>query len=130
MWASVVGVRVGQRAGAVVRDPRQTWVDSATAHDTHDATVAEVVAVTGSDWRQCAGCLGVDTELFFPIGVTGPAVEQAERAKAVCAGCSVRGECLEWALATGQHDGIWGGLGEDERRALRRARQRRQASKG
>ena len=30
--------------------------------------------------------------------------------------------CLEWALATGQDAGVWGGTGEDERRALRRIR--------
>ncbi|MGH8896249.1 MAG: WhiB family transcriptional regulator [Egibacteraceae bacterium] len=86
--------------------------------------------VTGSDWWDWAGCLGLDTELFFPIGSTGPAVEQADRAKTVCAGCPVGDECLEWALATGQHDGIWGGLGEDERRTLRRSRQRGQRDRG
>lgn len=35
-------------------------------------------------WRDKARCLGLDSELFFPIGTTGPAMEQAERAKAVC----------------------------------------------
>jgi len=45
-------------------------------------------------------------------------------AKAICMLCEVRGECLEWAMATGQDAGVWGGLSEDERRALRRARRR------
>ncbi|MGH8887529.1 MAG: WhiB family transcriptional regulator [Egibacteraceae bacterium] len=62
--------------------------------------------------------------MFFPIGSTGPALDQAERAKAVCVDCPVRVECREWALATGQHDGVWGGLTEDERRQLRRQRGR------
>jgi WhiB family redox-sensing transcriptional regulator len=63
----------------------------------------------------------MDPELFFPVGTTGPAMAQAEAAKAVCATCPVRPECLEWALATGQDSGVWGGTSEEERRALRRA---------
>lgn len=76
------------------------------------------------DWRTSAACRDEDPELFFPIGTTGPAVEQTEAAKRVCAGCSVRDECLEFALATNQDAGVWGGLNEDERRTLRRQRQR------
>lgn len=76
------------------------------------------------DWVQRARCRDEDPELFFPIGTSGPAAEQIERAKAVCMQCPVRAECLEWALATGQDAGVWGGLSEEERRALRRARRR------
>lgn len=74
------------------------------------------------DWVQRARCRDEDPELFFPIGTTGPAAEQIERAKAVCDQCEVRGPCLEWALETGQDAGVWGGLSEEERLALRRAR--------
>lgn len=63
--------------------------------------------------------------MFFPSGSTGAALEQIERAKAVCQHCPVITECLEWALLTKQDAGIWGGLTEDERRTLRRTRQRR-----
>ena len=42
------------------------------------------------------------------------------KAKAVCAGCPVRKDCLEFALDTSQEYGIWGGYDEDERRPLRR----------
>jgi WhiB family redox-sensing transcriptional regulator len=76
------------------------------------------------DWVHKARCREVDPELFFPIGTTGPAAAQVESAKAVCMICPVRVECLEWALATGQDAGVWGGLSEEERRALRRARRR------
>lgn len=76
-------------------------------------------------WRDEAACRGMDTESFFPVGGTGPALEQAEQAKAVCAGCPVSAQCLEWALATRQGAGIWGGKTEDERRTLRRIRRRR-----
>jgi WhiB family redox-sensing transcriptional regulator len=77
------------------------------------------------DWRYNAGCLEENPELFFPIGSTGPALDQTRAAKAVCARCPVSAQCLAWALATKQEAGIWGGLTEDERRTLRRSRQRR-----
>lgn len=83
-------------------------------------------------WRSRAACAHLDTDVFFPIGGTGPAVEQIERAKAICAVCPVRDDCLEFALATNQPAGIFGGLTEDERRSLRRrrARQRRAGDVG
>ena len=79
------------------------------------------------DWRHTASCLTEDPELFFPIGNTGPALLQIEEAKAVCRRCPVVDTCLKWALENGQDAGVWGGLSEDERRALKRrtARARR-----
>jgi WhiB family transcriptional regulator, redox-sensing transcriptional regulator len=77
----------------------------------------------GRDWRDQAACRNTDPELFFPIGNTGPSLRQLDRAKQVCAGCTVRTPCLESALASGQEAGVWGGTTEDERRALRRVRQ-------
>jgi WhiB family redox-sensing transcriptional regulator len=52
---------------------------------------------------------------------------QIEQAKAVCRRCPVIQQCLAWALESGQDAGVWGGLSEDERRALKRrnARARR-----
>jgi hypothetical protein len=47
------------------------------------------------DWRERAACLGEDTELFFPAGLTGRALEQIEQAKVVCRGCAVVIQCLE-----------------------------------
>jgi WhiB family redox-sensing transcriptional regulator len=71
-------------------------------------------------WRDRAACLGVNPELFFPIGNTGPALLQIEEAKAVCRRCEVVDNCLRWAIEAGQDDGVWGGLSADERRALKR----------
>jgi WhiB family redox-sensing transcriptional regulator len=51
-------------------------------------------------------CLGLDPELFFP-----ERGESVTEAKAVCAGCVVRTECLDFALAIG---GAAGDLGRDE----------------
>ena len=72
------------------------------------------------DWRHRSACLEEDPELFFPIGNTGPAILQIEEAKAVCRRCDVREQCLAWALEAGQDHGVWGGMSEDERRALKR----------
>ena len=79
------------------------------------------------DWVHRARCKDEDPELFFPIGTTGPAAAQIDAAKAICTKCEVRAHCLEWALATGQDAGVWGGMSEEERRALRRARRRETA---
>lgn len=77
------------------------------------------------DWRHQSRCRDVDPELFFPIGTTGPAEAQVEAAKAICTLCPVREPCLQWALDTAQDAGVWGGLSEEERRALRRGQRRK-----
>lgn len=79
------------------------------------------------DWRHKAACLNEDPELFFPIGSSGPAMAQIERAKRVCQSCDVVETCLKFALDTNQDAGVWGALSEDERRSLKRrtARSRR-----
>ncbi|MEO7126844.1 MAG: WhiB family transcriptional regulator [Nakamurella sp.] len=79
------------------------------------------------DWRHRALCRDEDPELFFPVGNSGPALLQIAEAKTVCERCPVREQCLEFALATGQDAGVWGGLSEDERRSLKRRRARARA---
>ena len=81
------------------------------------------------DWRHDAACRDEDPELFFPIGNTGPALMQIEEAKAVCRRCPVIDTCLSWALESGQDAGVWGGLSEDERRALKRRNARARAAR-
>ena len=71
-----------------------------------------------TSWRDRAACIGEDPELFFPEGNTGPALRQTDQAKAVCRRCEVAEMCLRWALETGQHAGVWGGMSEVERRTL------------
>ena len=71
-----------------------------------------------SRWWELAACQGTDPDLFFPVSAAGPARRQVVRAKAVCEGCDVRQLCLDYALATRQVHGVWGGLTEDERRGL------------
>lgn len=71
-------------------------------------------------WRNQASCRDVDPELFFPIGTSPAAKAQVKEAKKVCRGCDVMSTCLAWALDSGQESGVWGGLSEDERLALKR----------
>jgi WhiB family redox-sensing transcriptional regulator len=78
----------------------------------------------GMWWVAEARCVGEDPELFFPVGTTGPASHQVDAAKRICGSCAVRPDCLEWALTTCQDAGVWGGLDEEERREIRRARRR------
>jgi WhiB family redox-sensing transcriptional regulator len=72
-----------------------------------------------ADWWPHAACRTADPELFFPISAAGPAAAQIAGAKAVCARCGVRDECLNFALATRQVHGVWGGTTPEERQVLR-----------
>ena len=66
-------------------------------------------------WRLGAACRTADPDLFFPVSSTGKSLEQVAQAKAICARCLVRRECLAFAMRTRQFHGIWGGLTEQER---------------
>lgn len=72
------------------------------------------------DWREVAACRDEDPELFFPIGTSGPAVMQAEQAREVCRDCPAIGYCALFAFEAGQDSGVWGGMTEEERRAVKR----------
>jgi WhiB family transcriptional regulator, redox-sensing transcriptional regulator len=78
-------------------------------------------------WQARAACAGMDPQLFFaPDGERPQQREIREaKAKAVCALCPVRAQCLDYALRTSIKHGIWGGLNRDERARERRRRARR-----
>ena len=71
-------------------------------------------------WVERANCAEADPDVFFPV--RGQDVAQA---KAVCRDCTVRAECLEYALVHVEKLGVWGGTSERERRRMRSARRRR-----
>ncbi|HYZ91614.1 MAG TPA: WhiB family transcriptional regulator [Actinomycetota bacterium] len=78
-----------------------------------------------NDWRPKAACQGLDPELFFSSDDIVNRQERLEReaeAKAVCTRCTVRSECLTYALDAGERYGVWGGMTAQERRALGRSR--------
>ena len=77
--------------------------------------LTELLGVGGSPGWWFAGlCAQTDPEVFFPE--KGGSVREA---KAVCAGCPVRAQCLEHALAHDERFGVWGGTSERERRRLK-----------
>ena len=78
---------------------------------------AVAVELPAGNWWDEANCLGVDPDLFFPE--RGASTREA---KAVCRGCVVSDECLEYALRNSEKFGIWGGMSERERRRVRRQR--------
>jgi WhiB family transcriptional regulator, redox-sensing transcriptional regulator len=71
-------------------------------------------------WRNLARCRGVDPEIFHPVNDDAG----ADEAKAICSACAVREPCLEYALATREKDGVWGGLTARERRRVLRQRRK------
>jgi WhiB family redox-sensing transcriptional regulator len=74
---------------------------------------------TARKWAARALCVGADPEAFFPPG-DAPAAE----ARAICAACPVRGQCLAYAITADERFGIWGGLDPRQRRTLRRRLER------
>ncbi len=67
----------------------------------------------GMEWMLDAKCRGAAAPEFFPSDGSG-----VERAMKVCASCSVRTECLEYALEHRIEHGVWGGASERERRRI------------
>lgn len=70
------------------------------------------------EWSDRAACLAAEPEEFFPVGGAAAAASETVAAKRVCAACEVLEPCREYALATRQPFGVWGGLDEQERHAL------------
>ena len=72
-------------------------------------------------WQVKAACRGPHSAIFFPPSHFERKDEKELReatAKAICAGCSVRQACLDYAIRIREPHGIWGGLNELERKTL------------
>ena len=71
-------------------------------------------------WRLRAACRHLDSAVFFPPDGEHPPQQDAReaRAKAICGGCPVIGQCAAYAIQYGERYGVWGGLSERERAAL------------
>lgn len=66
-------------------------------------------------WQETALCAQTGPDFFFPD--PGSSTREAKR---LCAACDGREACLEYALTHDERFGVWGGLSEKERYALRR----------
>lgn len=72
-------------------------------------------SVPAGQWRKQAACLGYQEQMF-----PGAVPHEIENAKSICRRCPVINECLQWALATREPSGVWGGMSEKERTSLLR----------
>ena len=71
-------------------------------------------------WQDHGSCRESDPLLFFhPQNERGSARMKRDRAaKMVCAGCTVRMECADYAVRAREPYGVWGGLTEEEREII------------
>ncbi len=72
-------------------------------------------------WQVKAACRGPQAAVFFPpshFERKEEKLERERRAKDICSSCSVRRDCLDYAIDIKEPHGIWGGLNENERRNL------------
>lgn len=72
------------------------------------------------DWQDSGACRDADPTLFFhPANERGLGRVRRDRAaKAVCARCSVRIECADYAVRAREPYGVWGGLTEEDRERI------------
>lgn len=96
--------------------PRTTVATTST--DTADRLDRTAVTELGPRrWAARAACLGADCDLFFAPVVD---LNATRAARAYCRSCPVQVDCLDYALATEQRDGIWGNTDPRQRRQLAR----------
>lgn len=90
---------------------RSTERSAQLARD-YESDIRELVDIPPRPaWHAFAACTGLNPDIFFPAK-NGTSSE----AKAICSGCAVSAECLEFALKSDEQFGIWGGVGITERR--------------
>jgi WhiB family transcriptional regulator, redox-sensing transcriptional regulator len=85
------------------------------------ATLPDLLTAPATTWQQRGLCREGDSSIFFPPTHFEHKPEREAReakAKAICARCPVRSECLEWALETREPFGVWGGYSELERKQI------------
>ena len=72
-------------------------------------------AVEHPDWMLDAECTRHQPEIFYPE----PAGRSVNEAKRICSDCTVRAQCLAYALDHGEvYFGVWGGLSAKERQRI------------
>lgn len=103
-------------------------------HDPYPNTAASVALVETSrrevhaaghewEWQLHGACRALEpaqAELFFhPWGERDPSRGRRDQAaKAICASCPVMAQCRDYALATREPYGVWGGLSEHDREEI------------
>jgi WhiB family redox-sensing transcriptional regulator len=62
----------------------------------------------------------METDVFFPDLTKAGSKKKEREAKVICNNCSVRLECLDYALDANEEFGVWGGMTTKERKLIRR----------
>jgi WhiB family redox-sensing transcriptional regulator len=83
--------------------------------DEIDSIAPPTLIFDREDWMKRGACRGTSPALFY-----AERGEATDTAKAVCATCPIKAECLDFALRNCEMFGVWGGTSERERRQLRR----------
>lgn len=71
-------------------------------------------------WRTRGSCVkpGINVDNFWADPTSNP--RAVTIAKRICETCPAQVDCLDYALATGERHGVWGGVDELERRRVAR----------
>jgi hypothetical protein len=69
------------------------------------------------NWARDAACANEGHHTFFPEKQQSHLMDKAKR---LCCSCTVREECLAYALANKIDFGYWGGMSGRQRRAMRK----------
>lgn len=83
-----------------------------------------------SDWQAAGACQSADPDIFFPLSGSGASTSQISEARRICARCTVRRECLDFAMRNGEMHGIWGGTTPEDRVRARRQETARRRTAG
>ena len=88
-------------------------------HHTIARTVgADHEPVRGEHWQARAACAGMETEIFYPVGNARTLPPNYGPARAICATCAVRAECIEDAITHEDMWGVRGGLSPEQLTAI------------
>lgn len=66
-------------------------------------------------WTDQAACVGTNPDMWFRDEHESTSYREA---RAICAACPVRTECLNWALETKTEHGLFGGLTARQRKGV------------
>ncbi|MCI5825458.1 MAG: WhiB family transcriptional regulator [Arcanobacterium sp.] len=90
-----------------------------------DLGYGTIGGISDRSWMEDALCAQTDPDIFYPEkgGSTAPATS-------VCNNCSVRAECLEYAVSNDIRHGIWGGTSDNDRKRIARERRVGRVARG
>ena len=77
------------------------------------------LAAPRPEWMSKGACVGCDPAQFFPTKRVGSRAAK-KAARAMCAACPVKDDCLAFAMRDPYVLGVWGGTTEEDRRQLRK----------